>query len=195
MPKSGEVDVKTAPRLTAASIATSVSGMFGMNAATQSPGPTPCARSAAAVTATWRRNCARDDAAPDLVLAPEDDRVRVRIDVVAQQVLGEIQACVGKPARARHPVAIDQDTLDRARRCTPTEGPHEAPESLRLVDRPSPERVVVGERTDRDTRSASRAKRCIVDDCTAGGRRVSRSVRNRSLSRTRTYIIMCERCV
>ena len=127
-----------APRLTAASIATTVSGMFGMNAATRSPGPTPCARSAAAVMATGGAIPAADTA-PDLVLAPEDDSVRRGIDIVAEQVLGEIETGVGEPAGARHPVPVDQYAFaplaDHA-----AERPDERPELLGPIDRPLPKR-------------------------------------------------------
>jgi hypothetical protein len=52
VPKSGELDDQIAPRLVVASIAMTVSGMFGMKPATRSPGATPWARSAAAARAT-----------------------------------------------------------------------------------------------------------------------------------------------
>jgi hypothetical protein len=45
-PKSGEQDDQMAPRLAVASSPMSASGMFGRNAATRSPWPTPSARSA-----------------------------------------------------------------------------------------------------------------------------------------------------
>ena len=45
-PKSGEQDDQTAPTLAAASIAMTVSGMFGRKPATRSPARTPCALSA-----------------------------------------------------------------------------------------------------------------------------------------------------
>jgi len=55
VPKSGEQDDHSAPRLAAASAAITVSGMFGSTAQTRSPGPTPQARSAPAklATASW----------------------------------------------------------------------------------------------------------------------------------------------
>jgi hypothetical protein len=53
MPKSGEHEDQIAPRLVVASIATTVSGMLGMNPATRSPFPTPSAFSACVRHATW----------------------------------------------------------------------------------------------------------------------------------------------
>ena len=60
MPKSGEHDDQVAPRLAVASIAITVSGRFGMKAATRSPGPTPLSRRPAATRATSARSCAND---------------------------------------------------------------------------------------------------------------------------------------
>src|SRR3990172_2596940 len=51
---SGEQLDQTAPRLAQARNPLIVSGMFGMNEATRSPGPTPISRSPAAIAATSR---------------------------------------------------------------------------------------------------------------------------------------------
>ena len=89
------------------------------------------------------------DTAPDLVLAPEDDSVRRGIDIVAEQVLGEIETGVGEPAGARHPVPVDQYAFaplaDHA-----AERPDERPELLGPVDRPLPQGFVVSQRVTRD---------------------------------------------
>ena len=53
---SGEQTDQIAPRLAQARKATAVCGVFGMKAATRSPGPTPIAASAAAKAPTWRRS-------------------------------------------------------------------------------------------------------------------------------------------
>ena len=52
MPNSGEQDDQTAPRLTTASMAITVSGRFGMYPATRSPAATPASRSDPARLAT-----------------------------------------------------------------------------------------------------------------------------------------------
>ena len=53
MPKSGEHEDQIAPRLAVASMATTVSGTFGMKPATRSPLPTPSALSACDSRDTW----------------------------------------------------------------------------------------------------------------------------------------------
>ena len=60
----------------------------------------------------------------------------------AEQILREVEACIGEPARARHPVRLDENGLagcsDDAR-----EVPHGTPEVPGFVDRPLMERFVL----------------------------------------------------
>ncbi len=83
----------------------------------------------------------------DLVLAAEHQRLAPGLRCApGQQVLGEVEPRVREPLRARHPVAVHQ----RARSALaddPGVVPHRAPERLLVVDRPPPQRRVIGHRT------------------------------------------------
>ncbi len=75
------------------------------------------------------------------VLAAKDERIRRIVAATrGEQVLGEIEARVRKPARARHLVPVDERAFaalaDDAR-----EIPDRAPERLALVVRPAPQRA------------------------------------------------------
>ena len=89
VPKSGEQEDQIAPRLVAASIATTASGRFGRKPATRSPGPMPQAASACASRETSRGELGVRDLAARAALRPGDQRRR-RV-APAQQVLGEVE--------------------------------------------------------------------------------------------------------
>ncbi len=83
-------------------------------------------------------------AAGELVLAAEDQRVAGVVGrAPGEQVLGEVQARVGKPSGARHPGRIDERAL-AARADDAGIVPDFAPERLALLVRPAPERGVIG---------------------------------------------------
>ena len=82
------------------------------------------------------------EAPPDTILAPENQCVR--LVPRAQQVFGVVESRVGKPASARHPVAVDYDARARPVADDAREVPHGAPELRRLGDRPGVQRAVVG---------------------------------------------------
>ena len=106
----------------AASIAITVSGMFGRKPATRSPGSTPAARKPSAMRATSRAQLAPGQLAPLAALVAKDDRRRVV--VAAQQVLRVVEARADEPARAGHAVAVFEDLrgarLRRGPRRSPT---------------------------------------------------------------------------
>ena len=86
--------------------ASPVSGMFGMKAATRSPGRRPSCASACAARDTSLVRLRVADAPLEAALVPEHEGVA--LVAAPQQVLGEIEARLGKPLRARHLVAVDQ---------------------------------------------------------------------------------------
>jgi hypothetical protein len=81
--------------------------------------------------------------AADLVLAAEDQRDRVVVP--AQQVAREVEPRVGKEARTRHPVVVDDTARARSLPDHAAIGPDRAPERLAIRDRPAPQRVVAVE--------------------------------------------------
>ena len=71
-----------------------------------------------------------------------DDRDSLRVLVVADQVLGEVQPCAREPRRARHRV-VREDGLVRRVRLHLEELPDRRPERRQVVDRPAPQLVVL----------------------------------------------------
>jgi hypothetical protein len=77
----------------------------------------------------------------DLAFTPENHGIAgIRL---LQQILGVVQARVGKPLGARHAVAVAQHSL-AAFTNGAAEIPDQRPESLRVIGRPLPESIVVG---------------------------------------------------
>ena len=151
MPKSGEQEVKVAPRLAAASIAITVSGRFGRNAATTSPGPDAVAGEPGGDTADFGAKRLPAELAPVAALVAEHDGgLGIR---TAQQVLGEVERRAREPARAGHAVAVFQRGTVAALAGNAREFPERFPEVAGTLDGPAVERVVV-----RDARAA-RARR------------------------------------
>src|SRR5581483_863492 len=70
----------------------------------------------------------------DALLAPEDERGLVIAP--PQQVLGEIEARIGEPPRAGHPVAVDHGALARIFGDDAAVAPDRLPETVSLADRP-----------------------------------------------------------
>ena len=165
-PKSGEHDDQIAPRLVAASIAITVSGMFGINPATRSPDPD--------AHAAQRRRDARDlavqlgdrSAALRAALVPEDDRFA--IVAIPKEILGEIEARADEPVRSelgirrRDAVASNEYTLTRDLRiCVgddTAEPPDLGPEQFQVADRPLVQRREVCDERLSDRRASGPAR-------------------------------------
>ena len=96
------------------------------------------------------------DARAIAVLAAKDERLRRIVAATrGEQVLGEIEAGVGKPARARHLVPIDERTF-AALADDAGEIPEGPPERLALVVRPAPQCVIGRKRSARRVRDLAR---------------------------------------
>ena len=95
--------------------------------------------------AEQRLHCPRDVArqvgvahpAPEAVLVPEHQRIAAI--AAAQQVLRDVEACLGIPARAGHLVAVHQHGGALARRDHAAGIPHLVPEDFRVFHRPAME--------------------------------------------------------
>ena len=128
-----------------ASIATTVSGMLGMKAATRSPAFTPAAASACCRRETWSRSSAfvrraRTRSSPRKMIASPGP------SGVAQQVLGEVEPRLREEPRAGHLRLVGDDGVAPRVGDHAAEVPHRRPEVLHPVDGEAVQRGVVGER-------------------------------------------------
>ena len=139
-------------------MAAMVSGMFGISAATRSPGSTPRSAKRLLQTRDQRVEVAPRQSRLDPIFAAKDERVG--IVVTAKHVLGIVETGVGEEPRSRHLVEVGRAALalladNRA------EVPDEVPEGRGVLDRPAVERIVVCQAPRPVRFSASRASRVI----------------------------------
>ena len=132
--------------------------MLGRKPATRSPGPTPAAASAAAAAAPPRVQLAAAQLAALAALAAEDQRRRRR-SRAAQQVLGEVEARLRKPARARHGrPASSERAVAGARRRRRQRSPTPRPRTPRAARPTSARAHRQSARSSRSVRARAAAK-------------------------------------
>ena len=130
MPKSGEVDENVAPIAAVASMAMTVSGMLGSQAATRSPGPTPVSANAVASAATCARSSSqvrvrRRPSSPASIRAAPAPLVARKVSTTLSRASGKNRAS-GREALGTKVIAPCSPTIPQASQAAAQNAPGSA---------------------------------------------------------------------